>query len=126
MSVGKKQTTGAVLQLRGYSVISVSDPVLLEGVLEPEGQVVLLDMKLRDVSGLDVLKKIRRWHPYIPVVLITGYRNDMAAAIESALEIKAYTCLYKPLQIDELLQTLSTVHHHQAGRLLQESPLKMR
>jgi DNA-binding NtrC family response regulator len=120
------ETLGAVLQIRGYSVIEVSDPDLLEGVLESEGQVVLLDMKLRDVSGLEVLKQIRKWHPFIPVVLITGYRNDMAAAIESALEIKAYTCLYKPLQIEELLQTLSTVHHQQAGRLLQESPLKMR
>jgi len=120
------ETLGAVLRIRNFSVIEVSDPALLEGVLEPEGQIVLLDMKLREESGLDVLKKIRQWHPFIPVVLITGYRNDMAAAIESALQINAYTCLYKPLQIEELLQVLSTVHQLQAGRLLQETSLKGR
>jgi len=120
------QTLGAVLQSRGFSVIEVSDPSALDTVLEPEGQVVLLDMKLNGISGLDVLKKIRERFPYIPVVLITGYRHDMASAIEAALEINAYTCLYKPLQIEELLKVLNRVHQQRVGRMLTESPLKRR
>ncbi len=118
------ETLGAVLRIRNFRVIEVQDPSTLDGILEPEGQVVLLDMKLRDVSGLDVLKKIRSKHPFIPVILITGYREDMASSIEAALAINAYTCLYKPLHIEELLQVLSTIHHQYAVRLLKESPVK--
>jgi hypothetical protein len=45
----------------------------------------------------------------LPVVLVTGYRQEMAAVIQGALEINAYTCLYKPLEIPSLLQMLSEV-----------------
>jgi hypothetical protein len=39
--------------------------------------------------------------------MVTAYRQEMAAAIQAALAINAFTCLYKPLEIPALLQTLS-------------------
>ena len=77
-------------------------------------QIVLLDMKLNEVSGYDVLKKIRVRHQELPVLLVTGFRQEMTAAIQKALELNVFTCLYKPLVIPELLQKLAEI---QSARL---------
>ena len=49
-------------------------------------------------------KEIRAKYPAKPVVLVTGYREEMASSIEKARKIGAYTCLYKPFEMDGLLQ----------------------
>lgn len=120
------KTLGAILLARGFQVIEISDPDNLYDVLKPDGQVVLLDMKLNSISGLDVLKNIRIKYHNLPVILVTGYRQDMATAIEAALKINAFTCLYKPFQIEELLGVLKTIHHKELGRFLKESLSKRR
>jgi CheY-like chemotaxis protein len=71
--------------------------------------VILLDMKLNGISGLDLLKQIRQRYPDLPVLMVTAYRQEMTAAIQAALAINAYACLYKPLEIPSLLQTLSNL-----------------
>ena len=70
------------------------------------------------MSGLDILKEIRGRHPHLPVILVTGYRDEMGEAIEAALKISAYTCLYKPLQIEELLQRLNEIHSRGLAKAL--------
>ena len=59
------------------------------------------------MSSLDALKSIRSRYPTLPVLLVAGYGPDVAPAIQAALEIGAYTCLYKPLEIPNLLEKLS-------------------
>ncbi|MBW1869833.1 MAG: response regulator, partial [Deltaproteobacteria bacterium] len=87
-------------------------------------QVVLLDMKLNGISGLDLLKEIREGYPNMPVILMTGYQEEMSSMVEEALEISAYTCLYKPLQIDELIEILREVSHQELGRVLGQTVRK--
>jgi two-component system response regulator HydG len=120
------KTLGAILNTRGFRVFEISDPQELHDFLRPDGQVVLLDMKLNNVTGLDILKKIREKYPKLPVILVTGYREDMASAIDAALKINAFTCLYKPFQIDELLSILRKIHHRELGLFLKESLSKRR
>jgi two-component system, NtrC family, response regulator HydG len=101
------KTLGDILQQRGFSVLQISDPHADVEQMASGAQVILLDIKFNGFSGVDVLKEIRRRYPDLPVLMVTGYRQEMAAAIQAALEIKAYTCLYKPLEIPALLQMLS-------------------
>lgn len=108
------RTLGDILHKRGFSVTQITDPYSDVESMASQSQVILLDMKLNGTSGLEVLKDIRARYPILPVLLVTGYRQEMAVAIQSALEINAYTCLYKPLEIPALLQTLS---HLQLERL---------
>ncbi len=112
------KTLGDILEARGFSVVQVTQPSDLPDKLVSEGQVVLLDMKLNSINGLAVLKEIRKQYPHLPVILMTGYREEMAQAIEAALEVNAYTCLYKPFQIEELLQVLTEIHHRELGRVM--------
>ena len=101
------KTLGDILQQRGFNVRLVCDPHADVELMTAEAQVILLDMQLDGVSGVDVLKQIRQHYPDLPVLMVTAYRKEMTSAIQAAMEIHAFTCLYKPLEIPALLQTLS-------------------
>ena len=75
--------------------------------------IVLLDLKLGEVNGVDVLKDIRAKYPGKPVVLMTGYRKEMGDSIEKARKIGAYTCLYKPFEMDGLFQLIEEIRHQE-------------
>ncbi|GJQ63606.1 MAG: acetoacetate metabolism regulatory protein AtoC [Melioribacteraceae bacterium] len=62
--------------------------------------VVLLDIYLTSVSGLDILKDIQAKHAGVPIIMITGYA-DVNIAVE-AMKSGAYDFLLKPLDIDQL------------------------
>ena len=112
------KTLGDILQARGFGVTKVTDPHDVVESVGADGQVVLLDMKLDNISGLEVLKEIRGQYPDLPVILVTGFREEMAQAIDAALKIGAYACLYKPLQVEKLLELLTRVHHQELGQIL--------
>ncbi len=111
-----------ILRARGFSVFEIGEPTEVLEALTTDVQVVLLDLKLNGVNGVDVLKDIRSQAPDLPVVLLTGYREEMTQAIEDGLRINAYTCLYKPFEIEELLQVLTEVRHQELGRMLGRGP----
>lgn len=112
------KTMGDILRLRGFKVVQIEEPSDAVEELKENGQVLLLDMKLKGVTALDILKTIRKRHPSLPVILTTGYRKEMEPIVEAALKISAYTCLYKPFQIDELLSVLTEVRHQELRRVL--------
>ena len=112
------KTLGDILRVRGFAVTQISDPHGVVERLGADGQVVLLDMRLNNISGLGILREIRERHPHLPVVLVTGYREEMASAIEAALKIGAYTCLHKPLEIEHLLQLLAEIRRQEMSRVL--------
>jgi two-component system response regulator HydG len=101
------RTLGDILRQRGFNVTLITDPHADVELMTSESQVILLDMKLNGHSGLEVLKEIRARYPSLPVLLVTGYRQEMASAIQAAQELNAYACLYKPLEIPDLLDKLS-------------------
>jgi DNA-binding response OmpR family regulator len=114
------KTLADILRVRNFTVIQVTNPHNVVDRIGSDVQVVLLDMKLNNVTGSDILKEIRAQYPHVAVILVTGYREEMSAAVEAALEMQAYVCLYKPLQIEELLRVLTQVRHRQLGRLLEK------
>jgi two-component system response regulator AtoC len=68
-------------------------------------QVVVLDVRLPDMSGLDVLRKIIGKDPEANVIIITAF-HDMDSTI-AAMRQGAYDFLNKPLDVDELEQAVS-------------------
>ena len=101
------KTLGDILQQRGFNMVQITDPHIEVEQMASGAQVILLDMKLNHVGGLEVLKGIHSRHPDLPVLLVTGYRQEMSAAIQAAQRIDAYACLYKPLEIPALLEMLA-------------------
>jgi DNA-binding NtrC family response regulator len=80
--------------------------------------VVLLDLKLGNANGVDVLKQIRSKYPTKPVVLVTGHSQEMGASIEKGAQIGAYACLYKPLETDRLLGFIEDISRSKRGAVL--------
>ncbi|MFM8322834.1 MAG: response regulator [Chloroflexota bacterium] len=113
-------TLGDILLQRGFKVNLITDPHTDIQHITSKAQTVLLDMKLNSISGLDILKEIRASYPTLPVLLITGYRHEMADIIEAALDVHAYACFYKPLEIGELLQRLTEIRTHRLREALHE------
>ncbi|MGA9046143.1 response regulator [Sulfuricurvum sp.] len=104
------KTLKDLLTLRGYQVETESTPEsVMEDLAKGYKLVVVLDLKLGDVNGLEVLQKIRAKYPSKPVVLVTGYRHEMGESLEKGLNIGAYTSLYKPFETDDLLNMIEEI-----------------
>jgi DNA-binding NtrC family response regulator len=100
------KTMQEILSNRGYRVRIVTKPGEVLKNLDENVHGVLLNMKLNTAGGKETLKKIRTKYPDLPVVLVTGYRSELDAAIKEALAIDAYLLIYKPQDIVRLLETL--------------------
>ncbi len=103
------KTLGDILRQRSFSVAQITDPHTDVEQMASDAQVILLDLKLNHIGGLEILKSIRMRYLSLPVLLITGYRQEMAETIRAALDINAYACLYKPLEIPDLLEKLTRI-----------------
>jgi two-component system, NtrC family, response regulator HydG len=115
------KTLKGVLLSRNYQVETEGDPEKVLALMEQKYElVVLLDLKLGDAHGLEVLKNIRKQYPSKPVVLVTGYREDMASTVEKGLQIGAYSCFYKPLQLDNLIAMIEEIRRKKLRVILGE------
>jgi DNA-binding response OmpR family regulator len=73
---------------------------------------VILDLRLPDLYGTEVLAKIKHSHPPTEVVILTGHGTDQDR--EQCLEIGAYAFLNKPVDIDQLIPIISKIRENSA------------
>jgi two-component system sensor histidine kinase ChiS len=96
-----------ILVREGYMVLSAPtghDAIgLLKTPLSPI-DVVLLDVHLPDVNGIDLCARLREMHPKLPVVVCTGEAGPDEAAALLKLGVHRYFC--KPIAVEELLATV--------------------
>ncbi len=94
------------LNLRGFDAqTATSGEEALGKVKASPPDVVLLDMLMPGMNGLEVLKRIKRDHPRVQVILLTG--RGSWDGIQGVRE-GAYDCLMKPIQIEELMQIMTS------------------
>ena len=86
----------------GYSVETAADGVqAMEAINFQKFQIVLCDMKMPHVGGIEVLEAVREKHPDTEVIMMTGYATVETAV--SAMKRGAYDFIEKPFDIAELL-----------------------
>jgi DNA-binding NtrC family response regulator len=86
----------------------------LEILAQDTIDLILLDFRLPDMTGIDVLRKVVADHPEIPVILMTAY-SSVDTAVE-AIKLGAYDYINKPFNHDEMVVTI--------GRALESSRLR--
>lgn len=100
----------------GYQITEAdSGKTFREAMLKPPPDVVLLDLKLPDASGLDLLTLIQQEWPHTEVIMLTGF-----ASIETAMQairLGAYDYQQKPLDYKALKATIERALEHRRLRL---------
>jgi len=96
-----QETLSDVLRKIGYEVFTVSSgtgalSVIKKNIID----LTLLDMRLPDVDGLEVLKKIKEFDTEILVIIMTAY-SDVQTAV-TAMKSGAYDYINKPFELEEL------------------------
>lgn len=74
--------------------------------------VVVLDVKMPGMDGIQALKEIKKMHPLIEVVMLTGHAS-VEVAIQG-MELGAFDYLMKPVDIDDLLYKVQDAYKKKA------------
>jgi two-component system response regulator HydG len=99
-----------ILIRRGYDVgIAHTGEEAIAMAQERAYGVIFIDMKLPTLNGLETYLAIRKLNPEVVAIVMTGYRQEMSDLVEEALHSSAYTCLYKPLDMAELVKLVDEV-----------------
>jgi len=90
----------------GYAAVEAESGTGGLAQIRAEGpDLVLLDVRLPDLSGIEVLREIRQSGPDLPVIMITG--DPQLDDIKTAIKLGALDFVKKPLDFDELQITLA-------------------
>ena len=96
------------LKNKKLSIHLIDDPVqALEEISKNQYDLVLCDIRMKSISGLDVLKKLKLNYPDIPVIIITGYIDDKI--MEKAENLGSSDFLIKPITKKVLLNSISNI-----------------
>jgi len=99
-------TIEAILKLDGHDVLAVtSGEAAIRLLHERQFDVVLTDLRLADIDGIEVLKEVQRTSPDTAAIMLTGYASLESAV--AALRSGAYDYLMKPSDVEELRATVN-------------------
>ena len=95
----------------GYRAYEADDgAVAIEEVRRRSFDLILMDIRMMKVSGIEALEQIKKINPTIPVMIMTAYASVETAV--SALKKGAYDYLTKPLDFDELQIKIARATEH--------------
>ena len=96
-------TTTKIFERLGYSVLTaVRGEDALQILMEREVGVVLMDVSMPGMSGIETLAEIKKSHPLVEVIMITGaLSRDLAA---EGFRLGAYDFLLKPVSISDIVR----------------------
>ncbi len=102
----------AVLAEEGYEIDQADNgQAAIDAIEERFYDLVIMDIRMPKVGGIDALKKIKMLSPAIPIIIMTAYAS-VGSAVD-ALKAGAYDYLTKPLDIEELKLLVAKALRHQ-------------
>ncbi len=121
------------LTLQNYHVHVISNPLKVKTTLKTlKVSVIIMDINMPQMSGLEVLEDLQVEHPDIPVIMITGDADS--ENIMQSFKLGAYDFLKKPFTMDELIisvtkalekflmqKELDEYHEHLEDKILQQT-----
>jgi two-component system response regulator CpxR len=106
------------LQMRDMgSAVAYDGESALHMVSEDEPEVMILDLKMPGIDGIEVLRRVKATRPEIEVIILTGHGSDVDR--ETCMRLGAFAYLQKPVDIDVLSETLKKANER--IRLARES-----
>ncbi len=100
------QSLGGLLSDEGFNVITANNGYEALKVIDAESpDLVLLDIWMPGLDGIDTLQEIKKDHPFIQVIIITGHGTIETAV--KATKLGAYDLIEKPLSIDKVIVAIN-------------------
>lgn len=113
-----------LLETAGYEAVSVgSGTTALDEISMLSPDLVLLDIHLPDINGLEILKRVRS-HSFMPMIVMSGYERDRERV--TALEAGADDFMAKPFSPDELVARVKALLRRVDWMPKPETSLKVR
>ena len=100
------ETVNRRLSKRGINIVTAFSGQEALGQLDsnPHIQVVVLDVKMPGMSGLETLAEIKKRHPLVEVIILTGHTTFESAI--RGMRLGAYDYLTKPCELEELINKI--------------------
>jgi DNA-binding response OmpR family regulator len=86
------------------SAVAYDGESALHMVAEEEPEVMILDLKMPGIDGIEVLRRVKETRPDIEVVILTGHGSEVDR--ETCMKLGAFAYLQKPVDIDVLSETI--------------------
>ena len=104
---GLRLTIAANLELEGFEIVEAeSGQQALELIAKQPFDLVLSDIRMPGMNGVELFRRVRALYPDIPIVLMTAFALE--GLVQEALREGAFTVLPKPFEIDHLVRAIST------------------
>ena len=104
---GQRSLLSSFLNGQGFETVPVSSgESALEVLGEQEFAMMITDVRMPGISGLETLRRLRKVRPALPVLLVTAYADIRDAVV--AMRDGAVNYLEKPIDLDELLASVRT------------------
>lgn len=99
------QTLSERLSLRDIgSLVAYDGESALNLIKEEEPEVMILDLKMPGIDGIEVLKRVKQTNPQIEVIILTGHGSE--GDRQRCLELGAFAYLEKPVDVNVLSETI--------------------
>jgi two-component system response regulator CpxR len=89
-------------------VVAFNGEQALAMVENDEPEVMVLDLKMPGIDGMEVLRRVKRTHPSTEVIILTGHGTDAEEVL--AAELGAFAYLRKPVDIEVLTETMKAAY----------------
>jgi two-component system response regulator CpxR len=105
------QTLSERLLMRDMgSAVAYDGESALHMVAEEEPEVMILDLKMPGIDGIEVLRRVKETRPDIEVIILTGHGSDVDR--ETCMKLGAYAYLQKPVDIEVLSETIKKANEN--------------
>lgn len=114
----------AVMEAWGYAIIEADDgETAIDAVKKSPFDLILMDIRMVRMSGIEALEKIKKINPSIPIIIMTAF-SSVETAVD-ALKKGAYDYLIKPLDFEKMKLTIERAMEHlrlkKENRMLKKS-----
>ena len=111
-----------VLEKEGYGVVEAnSGEQALNLILQARFDLVLTDLKMKNIDGLQLLQEAKRVDPHAEVIIMTGYATVPVAV--DAIQKGSYQFLSKPFQLDEVRKLVAQALARKKSKLDLQGPI---
>lgn len=106
-------TLVARLELRNFTASMVnSGTAALDAIKQEQPDVLILDLKMPDLDGFEVLAILRNSYPDLPVIILTGHGSLETG--HQGMELGAHDCIMKPVDLNLLITKIETAFQEKA------------